>query len=81
MADLEKFEDDLKGEPPRNVSAGKLDRNFRRCLPAKRGLLQSFNLNYERGGWYLDIPPAPGGTVVLGAINGVITWIQTEDCQ
>lgn len=30
-------------------------------------------------GEYVDAPP-PSGTYVLGAINGVIQWIETEDC-
>lgn len=80
MADLEKFKEDLKNEPPRTVSAGKLDRNFRRCLPAKRGLLAHMNINYANDGWYLEIPAPPGGTAVLGAVGGVVQWIRTEDC-
>jgi hypothetical protein len=81
MADLEKFAEDLKKDPPRIVSAGKLDRNFRRCLPAKRGLLAHMNLNFTDSGWHLEIPAPPDGTVVLGAVGGVVQWIRTQDCQ
>lgn len=80
MADLEKFTEDLAKKPPRRVSASKLDRNFRRCYPVRRGLLAHMNLNQTDEGWWLEIPAPPAGTVVLGAIGGVVQWIRTEDC-
>lgn len=80
MAKLEKFKDDLAKEPPRSVSASKLDRNFARCYPLRRGLLAHMNLNQSEEGWWIEIPAPPAGTVVLGAIGGVVQWISTQDC-
>jgi hypothetical protein len=77
---LKKFVDDLKGEPPRTVSALKLDENFARCAPAERGLLSAMGLNFTHEGWYLDLRPPGNGTYVLGAVNGQVQWIATEDC-
>lgn len=77
---LAKFSDDLKQDPPRLVSASKLDANFRACMPQKRGILERLNLSYDEGGWYLNIPTPPGGTTVLGSVNGVITWLETQEC-
>jgi hypothetical protein len=51
---LKKFVDDLKGDPPRTVSAPKLDENFARCMPAQRGLLADLQLNFTHEGWYLE---------------------------
>jgi hypothetical protein len=32
-------------------------------------------------GFKLKIPPVPsGGTHVLGAVDGALTWIATEEC-
>lgn len=79
---LEKFETDLANEPPRLVSAGKLDRNFRRCMPAQRGgLVGPFSIVETDEGWYLEPKGAPGQTAVLGIRNGVLTWLETEECQ
>lgn len=78
---LAKFSDDLKADPPRTVSASKLDANFRACMPQRRGILERLNLCYDEGGWYLNIPTPPGGTAVLGSINGVVTWLSTEECD
>jgi hypothetical protein len=78
---LSKFRDDLEKEPPRTVSASKLDANFRACMPQKRGILEALHLSYDEGGWYLNIPTPPGGTAVLGSIGGVIQWIETEECE
>ena len=79
---LEKFSEDLKKDPPRAVSASKLDRNFRRCLPAQRGqLIGPFAIVESDEGWYLELRGVPSQTAVLGARNGVLTWIQTEECE
>lgn len=78
---LEKFKDDLQAKPPRMVSASKLDRNFKRCHPAKRGLLSLLALNEHDDGWFLDFPKPPEGTAVLGSVNGILKWIPTEDCE
>jgi len=78
---LKKFLDDLKGEPPRMVSALKLDENFARCAPAERGLLAALKLNFTHEGWYLDLTPPGNGTYVLGSVNGRVQWIATEDCN
>ena len=78
---LKKFVDDLQGDPPRTVSATKLDENFTRCMPAQRGLLDAIKINYTHEGWYLDLTPPSNGTHVLGAVDGRIQWIATEDCD
>jgi hypothetical protein len=79
---LEKFSEDLKSEPPRNVSAGKLDRNFRRCMPADRGqLVGPFAINESDEGWCLELRGVPSQTAVLGVRNGVLCWIETEACE
>ena len=80
MNGLELFVPDTKKEPPRQVSASKLDRNFARCMPAKIGLLSALSPNYTKDGWYLDFAPPANGTYVLGSVNGVVQWIATEDC-
>jgi hypothetical protein len=80
MAKLETFADDLDRDPPRTVSASKLDRNFAKCYPLRRGLLAHMNLNQSDDGWYLEIPAPPAGIAVLGSIGGVVQWILTEDC-
>ena len=78
---LAKFSDDLQKDPPRTVSASKLDSNFRACMPQKRGILERLNLSYDESGWYLNIPTPPGGTAVLGSIGGIIQWLPTENCE
>jgi hypothetical protein len=79
---LEKFADDLKGKPPRTVSATKLDRNFARCIPSESGLLDSMGLKFSEdgSGWHLEFLPPINGTYVLGSVNGQVQWIATEDC-
>jgi hypothetical protein len=77
---LKKFVDDLRGDAPRTVSAAKLDENFLRCMPAERGLLAQMKINHTHEGWYLDLTPPSNGTYVLGAVNGRVQWIATEDC-
>jgi hypothetical protein len=77
---LARFSDDLKKDPPRNVSASKLDSNFRACMPQKIGIMERLNLSYDGNGWYFNIPTPPGGTAVLGAVGGVIQWLPTEAC-
>jgi hypothetical protein len=77
---LEKFADDVKSDPPRVVSASKLDRNFARCMPAERGLFGATKINYAHDGWSIDIAPPGSGTYVLGAVNGTLQWIATQDC-
>jgi hypothetical protein len=78
---LQPFSDDLKDNPPRVISASKLDGNFNACMPAQRGFLRLLALSYDRKGWYCDFPNPPNGTVVLGAINGIVQWIPTQGCE
>jgi len=54
MNGLEPFTPDTKGEPPRQVSAGKLDRNFARCMPLPYdGPTPPYRVNFSKSGWRL----------------------------
>jgi hypothetical protein len=78
---LASFSEDVKKEPPRTVSASKLDSNFRACMPKKVGILKALNLSYGKDGWELNIPMPPAGTAVLGSVGGIIQWLPTEKCE
>lgn len=78
---LHAFVDDTKGKPPHLVSAPRLDENFVRCMPALRGLLATARVSYTDEGWFIDTPPPGVGTFVLGAVNGQIQWVPTQDCD
>lgn len=87
---LEEFKDDLNSgakppSPPYRVSAGKLDRNFRRCYPRDyEGSEKPYTVENSDGGWLLKMPywPPPGGGIfVFGAIDGKLGWIATEACE
>lgn len=55
---LEKFSDDLSGEPPSppyRISAGKLDRNYARCYPKDwDGDDKPYIVKPEDDGWLLE---------------------------
>lgn len=91
LPDLHRFQNDLlnrpagaSNAPPRTIRARDLDENF-----LKVTLIESdqepplYELEYTKDGVrltrLLPIPPA-SGTHVLGAVNGEIQWIGTEDC-
>lgn len=78
---LHAFVDDTKGKPPFLVSAPRLDENFVRCMPAQRGLLGTTKVSFSDEGWFIDVPPPGAGTFVLGAVNGRVQWISTQDCD
>jgi hypothetical protein len=85
---LEKFKDDLNGSPPNppyRISAGKLDRNFEKCYPKDwDGDSKPYVVKREDNGWLISPvywPPPGNGTFVLGAVDGKMQWIATEDCD
>jgi hypothetical protein len=85
---IEKFKDDLSGNPPGppyQISAGKLDRNFARCHPKDYdGDNKPYTIKRDEDGYLLEFPfwPPPGdGTFVLGAQNGQFVWLNTENCE
>jgi hypothetical protein len=56
---LEEFAEDLKNKtppaPPFRISAGKLDRNFRRCYPASiDGNQPPYKADVTESGWKLE---------------------------
>jgi hypothetical protein len=60
MTNLEEFADDARavstqpGSPPNAISAGKLDRNFRRCYPlAQEGNNAPYTVEAGEDGWVL----------------------------
>lgn len=67
--DLERFIDDLGSNDPQrasSISAGKLDRNFQRCLPMKMdGNNAAYKVDLTDGGWRLL-----GGTLFDVCENG-----------
>ena len=60
------------GDQLKPISSSDLMRNFaNRVLASTGGALS----------WKEDIPEAPAsGTYVLGAVEGALTWIATEEC-
>lgn len=86
---LEKFVEDLSGsdpsKPPFKISAGKLDRNYQRCYPRDYdGENRPYVTQREESGWILKFPwwpPPSEGTWVLGAKNGTMQWLATEECE
>jgi hypothetical protein len=81
MAELHQFVKDLGKKPPVTVSANNLDRNFKISRPMKKGLLGYCKLTITEDGWFCAVPPPPGGTAVLGIVNGGVQWIPTQDCD
>jgi hypothetical protein len=85
---LESFTEDLGGGPPGppyEISAGKLDRNFARCYPKDYdGDRKPYTIKRDEDGFIIKLsfwPPPSGGTFVLGAVGGQLTWLETDECD
>jgi hypothetical protein len=82
------FEAKLKSPPrvsggyPIQLSAADLMRNFvHAALDADPSLIEQTTGQGGHQSRKLKIPAVPGsGTHVLGAVNGTLTWIATEEC-
>jgi hypothetical protein len=90
--DTHKFEEDIKkgarqgsNDPPRSIRAKDLDDNFLKvCIVEDSARSdQPYKVNYTKDGIVLDIFPniPQTGTHVLGAIDGKVRWIATQDCD
>ena len=68
---------------PHRISAGDLDKNFQyAALDADPGYIEETSGKEGNKGRRLLLPPIPtDGTHVLGAVNGLLVWIATEDCE
>lgn len=90
QVDLHSFERDLMSKPgdgsaapPRSIRAKDLDGNFKKVtLLPDQSENPTYSLEYTKDGILLQIlPNAPtSGTYVLGVVNGVMGWIETEEC-
>jgi hypothetical protein len=87
--DLHSFQRDLANKPgkgsdapPRTLRAKDLDENFKKVT-----LLESdedspvYSVEYSADGVRIKFAPPGEGTFVLGAVNGQVQWIATEDCS
>jgi len=82
------FEAKVKAAPgvsrgyPTQLSAADLMRNFvHAALDADPSLIEKTTGQGGHQARKLKIPAAPGsGTHVLGAVNGTLKWIATEEC-
>jgi len=83
------FEAKARGAKPPNgagypvqLSAADLMRNFvHAALDADPSLIETTTGQGGHAGRKLKIPAVPGGgTHILGAVDGVLTWIATEEC-
>jgi hypothetical protein len=70
------------GGYPVQISAADLMRNFvMAALDADESLIETTTGQGGHPARRLAIPAVPGGgTHVLGAVNGALTWISTEEC-
>ena len=88
--DLHLFERDLANKPgkgssapPRTIRAKDLDNNNKKLTVLQgEGSPPSYTVKYTPDGIILNVLPTPpaSGTHVLGAVNGVVQWLATEDC-
>ena len=71
------------GGYPYQIRAEDLDKNFvMAALDADATLVQEFVGANGHQGRRLKIPATPAsGTYVLGSVDGVLTWISTEECE
>jgi len=70
------------GGYPYQIRASDLDKNFVfATLDADPSLIETTTGQGGHLARKLKIPTVPGGgTYVLGAVNGVLQWIATEEC-
>lgn len=70
------------GGYPVQLSAADLMKNFvMAALDADESLIEQTTGQGGHPARKLKIPAVPGGgTYVLGAVDGVLTWIATEEC-
>jgi hypothetical protein len=70
------------GGYPYQISASDLDKNFVfAALDVDDSLIKSTTGQGGHSARKLNIPAVPGGgTYVLGAVDGALTWIATEEC-
>ena len=69
------------GGYPVQISAADLMRNFVFALEADPSLIEQTTGQGGHAARKLKIPAVPGGgTYVLGAKDGTLTWIATEEC-
>lgn len=74
--------DPATGGYPYQLKASDLDKNFVfATLDADPSLIETTTGQGGHAGRKLKIPAAPSsGTHVLGAVDGALTWIATEEC-
>jgi hypothetical protein len=90
LIDLHLFERDLANKPgkgssapPRTIRAKDLDNNNKKLTVLQgEGTPPSYTVKYTPDGIILNVLPTPpaSGTHVLGAVNGAVQWLATEDC-
>jgi hypothetical protein len=70
------------GGYPYQIRASDLDKNFVfATLDADESLIETTTGQGGHQARKLKIPAVPGGgTFVLGAVDGALTWIATEEC-
>jgi hypothetical protein len=70
------------GGYPVQISAGDLMRNFTyAALDADASLIETTTGTGGHPARKLKIPAVPGsGTYVLGAVDGALAWVATEEC-
>jgi hypothetical protein len=92
LPDLHIFERLVKNKPskgsndyPLAIKATDLDENWKRTtLIEGEGNPKLYEVEYTKDGTRLTriLPPTPdSGTHVLGAVDGQVQWIATEDCS
>jgi hypothetical protein len=71
------------GGYPYQIKADDLDKNFvYAALDAEEGYIESTGGQGGHTGRKLMLPPIPpSGTHVLAAVDGVLTWLETVDCD
>jgi len=78
------FTQEIQGNSnlPYQIKASDLDKDFVfAALDVDVSLIEQTTGQGGHPARKLKIPAVPrGGTCVLGAINGVLTWLSTEEC-
>ena len=75
------FESKIKGKPVYSISASDLMKNFAdaKLIVDDAFTESAFVNNYAARKFKFPTPPTTG-THVLGAVEGVLQWIATEEC-